>query len=42
MAKQVVLLAGAVARRNGFLARQRMLSLQGGMRGLFYGLRLAP
>jgi GT2 family glycosyltransferase len=42
MAKQVVLLAGAVARRNGFLARQRMLSLRGGVRGLLYGLRLAP
>jgi GT2 family glycosyltransferase len=42
VAKQAVLLAGAVARRNGFLARQRMLSLRGGTRGLFYGLRLTP
>jgi GT2 family glycosyltransferase len=42
MAKQVVLLGGALARRDGFLARQRMLSLRGGVRGLFYGLRLAP
>jgi GT2 family glycosyltransferase len=42
MAKQVVLLTGALARRNGFLARQRMLSLSGGVRGLLYGLRLTP
>jgi GT2 family glycosyltransferase len=40
--KQLVLLAGALARRDGFLARQRLLSLRGGARGLLYGLRLAP
>jgi GT2 family glycosyltransferase len=40
--KQVMLLGGAVARRDGFLARQRLLSLRGGARGLFYGLRLDP
>jgi GT2 family glycosyltransferase len=42
MTKQAMLLAGAMARRDGFLARQRMLSLRGGVRGLFYGVRLAP
>jgi GT2 family glycosyltransferase len=42
MAKQVALLAGALVRRDGFLARQRTLSLRGGVRGLFYGLRLTP
>jgi hypothetical protein len=40
--KQVMLLGGAVARRDGFLARQRLLSLRGGARGLFYGLLLDP
>jgi GT2 family glycosyltransferase len=39
--KQVVLLGGALARRDGFLARQRLLSLRGGARGLLYGLRLS-
>ena len=42
MGKQAMLLVGAVARRDGFLARQRMLSIRGGVRGLFYGVRLAP
>jgi GT2 family glycosyltransferase len=42
MAKQVALLARALVRRDGFLARQRTLSLRGGIRGLFYGLRLTP
>jgi GT2 family glycosyltransferase len=42
MAKQVALLAGALVRRDGFLARQRTLSLRGGIRGLFYGVRLTP
>ena len=42
MGKQAMLLAGALARRDGFLARQRMLSLRGGVRGLLYGLRLTP
>lgn len=40
--KQVVLLGRALARRDGFLARQRLLSLRGGTRGFFHGLRLRP
>ena len=40
--KQVMLLGRALARRDGFLARQRLLSLRGGARGLLYGVRLSP
>ena len=39
--KQVVLLVGAGVRGDWFLARQRLLSLRGGARGLFYGIRLS-
>lgn len=40
--KQVMLLGRALVSRDGFLARQRLLSLRGGTRGLFYGIRLSP
>jgi GT2 family glycosyltransferase len=40
--KQVMLLGRALAGRDGFLVRQRLLSLRGGTRGFFHGLRLSP
>ncbi len=40
--KQVMLLGRALAGRDGFLVRQRLLSLRGGTRGFFHGFRLSP
>lgn len=41
LARQGQALARAAAKRDGFLVRQRLASLGGGMRGLRYGLRQA-